>query len=114
MSYCTVEEAGERIIWLVINYTKKDFQAVVKCSCGSDVLIVSISMILLLQEFSLCKAIYKFATGEKQRFFNVHSLSNELGNNISLVLPFFTLLQGVALSLVVLCNILTLKLNVFV
>lgn len=41
-------------------------------------------MMPLLQEFSLCRAIYKFGTGEKQRFFNVNSLRNELGNDITL------------------------------
>ena len=96
---------------IIYSCPKSEFQTVIVCNGDSDLLILLISVIPLLQEFSLCKGISKFGfgekqpffIGEKQKFFNVNSLAEHY--------PFSVLLQVATLSLV-LCNILKSQLNV--
>ena len=88
ISCSTIEEADQCIVRHVINCTKNDLQTIVVCSGDTNVLTVLISVIPLLQEFSLCQVIYRCVIGEKQCIFNFISLQSRQGDNVSRVLPF--------------------------
>ena len=94
IAYCTIEEADQRIIRQVITCTKNDFQNIVVCAGDTDVLVLLISVLPLIQKIKSYNIICKFRIRDNQRYYNVGLLSKELGDNVSKALPFFHAFMG--------------------
>ena len=60
ISYCTIEEDDQRIVRNVINCAKNSFNRIDLCIGDTDVLILLISTLLFLQEFSSYHVLCKF------------------------------------------------------
>ena len=58
ISYCTNEEDGQRIVRHVINCAKNSLSLIVVCTGDTDVLILLISTLHLLQDDGLISMIY--------------------------------------------------------
>ena len=66
---------------------KNDFQNIVACTGDTDVLVLLISVLSLIQKIKSCNTICKFGIGDK----HLGLLSKELGDDVSKALPFFML-----------------------
>lgn len=94
ISNCTIEEADQRIIRHVINCVKNNFTCIVVCTGDTDVLILLISIVPLLQELSSCKLFCKFGLGENLKWFDLNNICEILGNDVCKSLPFFHAFTG--------------------
>ena len=79
---CTIEDAGQRIICQVLNCAKNGFQNIVVCTGDTDVLVLLVSLLTLIQKIKSCNIICKFVIGSKKRY-KVDLLSKEPGDNVS-------------------------------
>ena len=74
IAYCTIEEADQRIIRHVINCAKNYFQNIVICTGDTDILVLLILVLPLIQKIKSCNIICKLGIGDILRYYNVVTL----------------------------------------
>ena len=69
-------------------------QNIVECTGYTDVSVLLISVLPLIQKIKSCNIICKFGIGDKQRYYNVSLFSKEPVDDVSKALPFFHAFTG--------------------
>ena len=91
----SLEEADNRIVLHIKNMINKSMTSFLIRTADSDVIVILFSF---MTEFLQCNETIKiwvdFGTGDHQRYISIHDAYKNLGETISLALPFFHTFTG--------------------